>query len=282
MSDPEMRPSAEPGSYLLGTSDAELDRLAFQHGLWGPVSEAFLDRLGIGPGMRVLDLGCGPGLLTADLLRRVGPDGHVTALDPSERWHGILRERLAGAPNLELVHARVEEVELPAESFDLVVARWLFCFLEEPGEVLRRLFSALVPGGVVAIQDYNHEGISIFPDSPGFRAAVEATRGWFRDSGGDTWIAPKLPPLFRAAGLEPLQPHSTVLCGGPESDAFRWAELFFGYFAGVYLAEGRLTPEEHAVFEREWRERRDDPDSVFCSPIVMDMAGRKPVAAGPA
>lgn len=263
--------------YLLGTSDEELERLRFQHELWGPVTGAFLERAGLAAGQRVLDLGCGPGFLLEDLAAKVGPGGCLVGVDPSPRWEALLRERFGADPRVELVRGSVEQLELEPASFDLIVCRWVFCFLPDPAGAVGRLARALAPGGVLAIQDYNHEGISLFPASPGFEAAVRATRTWFAESGGDTWIGPKLPRHLRAAGLEVLPLNSTVLSGGPDSAVFRWADLFFGHFADLYRDQGRLGEEEHAAFRREWAERAGDPDAVFCSPILMDVAGRRPL-----
>src|SRR5436853_3655529 len=73
-------------AYVLGTNQDELDRLGFQHEVWGGVTRAFLDRIGVARGWRCLDLGCGPGFVVDDLRQRVGEEGAVVALDESPLW----------------------------------------------------------------------------------------------------------------------------------------------------------------------------------------------------
>ena len=79
-----MPQSNNHGSYLLGVNQQELERLQFQHGVWGHVTKKFLGRLNVGNGWRCLDVGAGPGLVSMDLRELVGQTGEVTALDPSQ------------------------------------------------------------------------------------------------------------------------------------------------------------------------------------------------------
>lgn len=263
--------------YPLGTTDAELERLAFQHEVWGGKTRAFLDRIGVKPGARVLDLGCGPGFVTFELAERVGARGEVVALDESPRWiehvEGEIRRR--GVTNVRAVRSRIQEAELVSGSFDLVFARWVLSFLPQPAEVVARLSTALEDGGAFAFQDYNHEGVSLFPESAGFRAVVRATRAMYAQAGGDTWVAGRTGAIFRAAGLETESVVAHVICGGPGSPAFRWAGLFFPHFSGVMEQKGLLTAAERRQFLAEWAEREGDPGAMFFSPIVVDAVGRK-------
>ena len=265
-------------TYPLGTSASELDRLAFQHEVWGGVTRAFLDKAGVRAGWRALDLGAGPGFVVEDLRARVGEKGSVVALDESPRWiehlEGVVRER--GWSNVRCVRARIEEAELPAASFDIVFARWVISFVADPRAALERVAAWVKPGGYVAIQDYNHEGVSVFPESAGFVAVVRATRAMYARSGGNAWIAGRLPSLFRAVNLELVSMTPNAMCGGPESGVFRWADLFFPHFSAAMETQGLLSPEERRRFLAEWEERRSDPDAVFFSPFVVDALARKP------
>lgn len=268
----------ETTRYPLGTNPSELERLRFQHSVWGGVTRAFLDRAGLAPGMRVLDVGCGPGFVTAEIAERVGPRGSVVALDESPLWiaeveRTITERRLA---NVRTMRARIEGAELEPASFDLVFARWVLSFVPDPAAAIARLARALRPGGVLAIEDYNHEGVSLFPDGAGFRAVVRATRELYRRAGGDAFVAGKLPALFRAAGLQTVAIQPNVLCGGPTSPAFRWAGLFFPAFSRTMQEKGFLTAEERELFLAEWAERESNPDALFFSPIVADAMARKP------
>jgi SAM-dependent methyltransferase len=264
--------------YVLGTDRHELERLEFQHSIWGAVTERFLDRLAIRPGATVVDLGCGPGLVLESLSRRVGVRGRVIAVDESPQWMAFLerRKRERDWENVELVRARIQELELAPGSCDLVFSRWVLSFLPGVGELVARLAPALAPGGALAIEDYNHEGVSLFPESDGFRAAVRATRALYASRGGDTWIAARLPGAFRRAGLELCDYTPTVMCGGPDSPAFRWADAFFPHHSAGMRDAGLLTAAEQRQFIEEWEARKRDPDAVFFSPIVVDAAARRP------
>ncbi len=266
------------GEYLLGTGDDELARLEFQQGVWADVTARFLERVGLAPGMRVLDLGCGPGFVTRVLREGVGEGGHVVALDESEHWRDVLQAECDRRrwSNVEVRCERIEEADLGPEAFDLVFSRWVFSFLPDPGAALRAVARALVPGGVLALQDYNHEGISIFPRSRGFEAVVRATREWFARAGGDTWIVGRLPRLLREAGLERTELTPNVLAGGPESPAMEWVGSFLVFFSRAYLEQGLVTQAEFDAFHAEWQARRRDPDTLFFSPIVCDVAARRP------
>jgi SAM-dependent methyltransferase len=173
------------------------------------------------------------------------------------------------------VRARIQDADLAAESFDLVFARWVLSFPADPASLVRRISSSLKIGGVFAVEDYNHEGVSLFPESAGFRAVVRATRELYAQAGGDAWVAARLPSIFRGAGLEAISFVPNVLCGGPGSGPFRWAGLFFPHFSEAMEQKGLLTSEERQRFLTEWSERETNPDAMFFSPIVVDAAGRK-------
>ena len=282
-SDPAPVRSAPPpaaGEYVLGANDVELARLTLQHEVWGEVTERFLDGVGVPKGGRVLDLGCGPGLVLPSLRSRVGSTGRVDALDASARWIAHVAREVAACrwTNVHPVCARLDGANLESAAYDVVFARWVVEFIPNPRDVLRQLASALRPGGVLALIDYNHEGISLFPESEGFRAVVRAMRAMWRLHGGDAFLAGRLPGLFRAAGLEPLPPSTTVLTGGPDSGVFRWADAFFPAHSENMVREGVLTADERAHFLTDWAARKADPDAVFFSPIVVGAAARKPTS----
>lgn len=263
--------------YLLGTNEAELERLGFQHSVWQSLAHAALERAGLAPGMRVLDLGSGPGFVTADLAEIVGPEGSVVALDESPVWHAALEKQAFVCP-VELVQSTIEEADLGEAQFDLIFSRWVFSFLSDLDGVAKKCLRALAPGGRLVVQDYNHEGISIFPPSPGFEAAIRATREFYRGAGGNPWVQGTLPGVLRRAGFAPIEVQPNVRCGGPDSDVFRWADVYFPTFSKTYMERGLMTAEERDRFLAEWSERKADPDTLFFSPMIVDVIAGRPGA----
>src|SRR5688500_3219381 len=82
--------------YLMGYSEAERRRLIEQAALFRPVTERFLVEAGIGPGMRVLDVGCGVGDVSLLLGELVGPKGAVIGVDRDPRALALARQRAIG------------------------------------------------------------------------------------------------------------------------------------------------------------------------------------------
>jgi len=261
--------------YLLGTNDHELARLEAQHAVWADQARAALDRAGVGAGDAVLDLGAGPGFVSLELAERVGPTGRVVGLDESPVWRAAFEARDYAAPT-EFVQATIEGAELEAGAFDAVFCRWVLSFLPDLDGVLEKVFSTLRPGGVLVVQDYNHEGVSVFPESAGFRAAIRATRDFYRAAGGDPWVAARLPGPLRRAGFEVQEVTPHVRCGGPGSDVFGWLDAFFPRFVRTYAERGLMTAEEAASFDAEWAALSEDPDALLFSPMIVDVIARRP------
>lgn len=110
------------------------------------VSERIILGLGIRPGSRVLDAGCGTGLIIPWLLQAVGDSGHVTALDIAERMLSIAREK-HDAPNLEFVHADIADTPFLEGSFDEVVCHNCFPHVADKLAAVGEMFRVLKPGG---------------------------------------------------------------------------------------------------------------------------------------
>jgi SAM-dependent methyltransferase len=119
-----------------------------------PLAPALADFAGVGARRRVLDVGCGPGALTAELVRRVGPAG-VTAVDPSEPFVEAARER---HPDVTVLQASAEDLPFEDGSFDAALAQLVVHFMADPAEGLREMGRVTRAGGVVAACVWDHAG----------------------------------------------------------------------------------------------------------------------------
>jgi ubiquinone/menaquinone biosynthesis C-methylase UbiE len=135
--------------------------------LGGP---AILDDLGLEPGMKVLDAGCGPGRLTVPAARRVGPAGEVVGLDiqPEMVRRATARVAAAGLSNVRFVQAGLGQGQLPAAAFDRALLVTVLGEIPEREAALRELYAALKPGGRLAIAE-------VFPD-PHFQRQATVRR----------------------------------------------------------------------------------------------------------
>jgi ubiquinone/menaquinone biosynthesis C-methylase UbiE len=150
--------------------DAEIERLR-QQALWGWEKELrTLQWFGLKDGMTLLEIGSGPGFITAQLLDTF-PDLHVTCLeiDPEmvERAEKYLAEKHSGRYNL--VHASVMEMPLAENSFDFAFARLVFQHLPDPLGAMREIRRVLKPGGKLVIMDID-DGLNLLVDPPSSEA----------------------------------------------------------------------------------------------------------------
>ena len=119
-----------------------------------PLAPGLADLAGVAEGDRALDVGCGPGALTAELVRRLGA-ASVTAVDPSESFVAACRER---NPGVEVLQAAAEALPFPDGTFDVAAAQLVVHFMPEPVTGLRELARVLRPGGTVAACVWDHAG----------------------------------------------------------------------------------------------------------------------------
>ena len=116
-------------------------------------------------------MGCGPGFAASEIARMVGRGGAVALLDESPRWHRILASREFEAPTVQL-ETTIEDAALESGAHDLVYSRWVMSFLPDIDAVCRKVLGTLRPGGAFVVQDYNHDGVAVFPRSEGFEAVA--------------------------------------------------------------------------------------------------------------
>jgi ubiquinone/menaquinone biosynthesis C-methylase UbiE len=110
------------------------------------LATALADAAGIQPGMRVLDVGCGPGGLTRELAARLGP-GNVAAIDPAAQFAAACRDRNPGA---DVRTGVAEQLPWPAAHFDAALSSLVIGFLQDPGQGVREMARVTRPGGTVA------------------------------------------------------------------------------------------------------------------------------------
>ena len=216
-------PEAE---YILGHSGRELRRLMLQAAMLRPITERLLRRAGIGPGMRVLDFGCGAGdvaMLAAEL---VGASGSVIGIDRNPDVLAVARGRAqaAGYHHVHFREAAVEDFSDP-EPFDAVIGRYVLIHQTDPAALLRTAAGLVRPGGILAFHELciNGVGVQALPHVPLWQQAGEWVRTAFQavaphyDAGG------RLIEHFSRAGLpQPTLFGESLVGGGRDSPLYAW------------------------------------------------------------
>jgi len=196
----------------------------------------FADLAGVGSGQRVIDVGCGPGALTTELVERVGAS-NVAAVDPSESFVVAARER---HPGVDVQEAPAETLPFADGMFDAALAQLVVHFMADPVQGLTEMGRVTRAGGVVVASVWDHAGEQT-PLAPFWRAVHE---------------------------LDPDEEGERNLAGGREGHL---AELF--HEAGLREIEETALPIriEHATFEEWW-----EPFTLGVGPAGDYLVGLEP------
>jgi ubiquinone/menaquinone biosynthesis C-methylase UbiE len=118
-------------------------------------SELLVERLGLAPGMRVLDAGCGPGRLTIPVAKAVGPTGEVIALDNQRAMLETPERRLEaqGITNVRILEAGLGEGAWEGEAFDRVLLAFVLGEVLDRAAAAQELYAALKRGGILSVSE---------------------------------------------------------------------------------------------------------------------------------
>lgn len=215
----------------------------------GPLAPRFADYAEIADGQLVLDVGCGPGALTGELIRRVGADA-VCAVDPSESFVAAIADRY---PDVKVERAAAEQLPFDGRRFDAALAQLVVHFMADPVQGITEMLRVTRSGGVVAACVWDHAGgqgpLGVF-----WETARELDAGVADESDLPGAREGHLGELFRAAGASDVS--ESALSVDVEHPSFEdwWDPFLLGVGpAGKYVAS--LDAAAQARLRDSCRER---------------------------
>jgi SAM-dependent methyltransferase len=270
--------SASERDYVLGTHDAEVRRLAFQHELWRPrVRKAWL-AAGIGAGSRVLDIGAGPGFASLDLAELVGPLGRVAAVERSRRFIDRLQAacEVRGLAHVDAIELDLMHDAIPVRDFHAAWCRWVACFVNDPALLLARVHQALAPGGTLVLYEYvDYATYRCVPRRAAIEAFVqEVMRSW-REHGGEPDIARVLPGLLADAGFRVRSSQPLGFSFRPDETGWNWPAGFVRTNVPRLVELGRVDQTSADRVLTELAAAEADPASAFETPLVLEIVAEK-------
>jgi SAM-dependent methyltransferase len=260
------------GGYLLDnrTSDAEA-RLGALSAIFDPWTFAHLDRLGVGSGWRVWEVGAGGSSVALWLADRVSPGGRVLATDIDLSW----AESAAG-PHVEIRRHDVAAEPPPSQAFDLVHARLVLVHVDARDQALASMVHAIRPGGWLLLEDADPalQPMSSLEEATADDALANRIRNGFRQllsaRGADLAYGRSLPRRLREAGLTEIAAEAFVPLRHPAAVDLEVATL---HMVGERLVEAgfatRAEIERH--LENVVSGRLD-----LAQPPLVSAWGRKP------
>jgi SAM-dependent methyltransferase len=221
--------------------EGERERLALMSRLLDPMHRRHIERLGVGPGARTLEVGCGNGSMSAWLAGRVGPDGRAAAVDLD------LSLVDADVPGLELRQADILAGPIQPGNFDLVTARAVLHHVADAEAAVVNLVASARPGGVVLLIEPDFLPVSV-AEPPEVRAFWTGWLAWSREQGIDYFIGRRLPAMLSGLGLEDVGATAeTAHYNGGSAWAMYWRQTVAELRTRL-VASGRLDDRSIDAF----------------------------------
>ncbi|YAL82388.1 class I SAM-dependent methyltransferase [Dermacoccaceae bacterium W4C1] len=176
------------------------------------------------PGMSLLDVGAGPGTITAELADLLAP-GEVTALEISPAAAEVTRSGLGSRP-VEVIVGDVHALDLPDDQFDVVHAHQVLQHVADPVTALRELARVTKPGGLIAVRDSDYSAFAWWPRLPELDTWMSLYQRAARANGGEPDAGRRLLSWAHAAGLSEVVPSSTSWCLATREDRAWWGGMW--------------------------------------------------------
>lgn len=218
-------------------------------------------------GASVLDVGCGPGTITAEMADLVGPGGSVTGVDASAQVVELAASGHA-RPNLSFLVGDVYAIEAADDTYDVVYAHQLLQHLADPVAALVEMRRVCRPGGVVAARDADYRGMSWHPEPEAMDRWLDLYTQITRRNGGEPDAARLMLGWAHRAGFADVTASASVWCFATPDERRWWADLWAdriteSQLADQALSQGFATAPELAEVADAWRSWASDPDAWF-------------------
>ncbi|HEU4465475.1 MAG TPA: class I SAM-dependent methyltransferase [Agromyces sp.] len=226
----------------------------------------------LGAGLRVLDVGCGPGTISIDLARRVRP-GSVTGIDASAeivaRATGLAASE--GVANAEFRVGDAYALAFDDDTFDVVHAHQVMQHLGRPVDVMREIRRVLKPGGVFAARDADYGGVIWNPESDGLARWLQLNRDVYAWNGGEARAGRLLKHWALAAGFPEVIATGSVWVFSSDRDREWWGGAWSdratkSTFAAHAIESGHATHAELETVAEAWRAWAADPEGWLLMP----------------
>jgi SAM-dependent methyltransferase len=214
-----------------------------------PLAPQLADLAGVEAGQRAIDVGCGPGALTTELVHRLGSD-NVAAVDPSEPFVAAAKER---HPGVDVRLATAEQLPFGDDEFDAALAQLVVHFMADAVAGLREMARVTRPDGVVAASVWDLAG-GRAPISPFWEAALEGDPSAIDESKLAGVREGHLRDLFESAGLRDVE-ETTHSVDVEHSTFEEWWEPFTLSVGPAGTHYAGLAPEEQAALRERCRAR---------------------------
>ncbi len=223
-------------------------------------------------GISLLDIGCGPGTITADLAARVAP-GRLTAVDVSQDVLDLARAEVSARTlsNVSFTTSNVHALGFPAEAFDVVHAHQVLQHVTDPVQALREMRRVCAPGGIVAARDADFAGVIWFPELPELARWLDLYQHAARANRGEPNAGRHLLSWALQAGFDDVSPSGSLWCFATSADRQWWGGMWAdrilqSSIARQMLDSGLATAAELADISAAWRAWAAAPDGWLAIP----------------
>ena len=217
-------------------------------------------------GTTVLDVGCGPGTITADFASLVTP-ARVVALEISEDALASARTEIVrrGLTNVDFVAGDVNALEFADDTFDVVHAHQVLQHVSDPVGALREMRRVTKPDGVIAVRDSDYAAFAWYPRLPALDEWLALYRRVARGNGGEPDAGRRLLSWAHAAGFTDVTATSSTWCFADPDDRAWWGGMWADRvresdMARTAVDAGLATRADLDRIARGWQGWADDPD----------------------
>lgn len=223
-------------------------------------------------GMALLDIGCGPGTITADFAALIAP-GTVTAVDITDAALDAARAeiRARNLSNVSFTTADVHALEFPSDAFDVVHAHQVLQHVPDPVRALREMRRVCKPGGIVAVRDADYAGFIWYPQLPELDRWLQLYEQAARANGGEPDAGRRLLSWAQEAGFDPITATGGIWCFATPEDREWWGAMWAdrivqSALAGQLVDSGMATTAELAEISAAWRAWAAAPNGWLAIP----------------